>query len=238
MKIHRGIFAYLTFLPSLVFAEAELPSYDDPLKDKYVSYVGDNKFSEFFNTGEMGKGYSVVCDMGNAIPIPDKKGWYSNQPIYNLKFELRAKLLLNQKSGLRPSGFVLLTKKGVVLDSFKPIGDMLDGKWDGDHFNSWASEGTDIEVFSERFGKSGYAHFDLLEGNGFYYKQRDNKEADFFLSNCTKRVNKNLPIYDWRYDFEENSEKSLATQEAKTTPESKTTDLKTDIHTGRKKFRR
>jgi len=154
-------------------------------------------YNLFFQTGETADSYSVICDMGQAIPDSDKENWYTNKPIPSLKLELRARLALKDNKP-KPMGFIVITKNGEVLKRFSPIGDYIQGIWEGDVFNSWSATDTDIVVYSGRHGRDGLAEFDLLSGNGFYYKSLDKKPA-YFLSNCRKIHKKGLPVYDFAF---------------------------------------
>jgi len=171
--------------------------YGEPLKDSYQLSSG---FSEFYNTGKKAVGYSIYCDMGQAIPKSENEDWFSNKPIEGLRLKLHAVAVMESAFGsLKSLGFVTVTKGTDDLIIFKPLGDFVDGKWDGDTFNSWSNESTDIKVFNERYGRKGYAEFDLLSGNGFFYKGQERKEPDYFLSNCERTPVENLPVYDWKY---------------------------------------
>ncbi|WP_119968420.1 hypothetical protein [Shewanella japonica] len=82
--------------------------------------------------------------------------------------------------------------------TFSPLGDVIDNKWDGDVFNSWNANKTDIKVYSERFGVKGYAELDLIDGTGFYYKSSNDNDPSYFLSDCERIKKDNLPVYDWK----------------------------------------
>jgi hypothetical protein len=156
-------------------------------------------YKEFYQTGKNADSYSMICDMGQAIHDPKRTDWYTNKPIRGLKLELRARAaFVSVTSQIKPMGFVVVTKNSDVLIIFKPVGNYENGVWDGDVFNSWSATETDIDVYSERFGKSGYAHFDLMDGNGFFYKSDGRKQPDSFLSNCRRIKKEKLPVYDWK----------------------------------------
>lgn len=181
-------------------ASAEYAQLGAPLKQRYHSPV--EPASTLYQTKETFSSYSMECDMGNAIPDP-KKGdaWYVNKPVPGLKLELRAVAAMKDYNGKnKPIGFVVITKGGEILKTFRPIGDQIGEVWDGDVFNSWSADATDIKVFSERFGRSGYAYFDLLDGQGFYYKTENNKEPDYFLTNCRRIQAPALPVYELEFD--------------------------------------
>ncbi len=187
----------LAAILSLPVGAGEIADINSQLKKSYS--LSDTGYKEFYQTGNHADSFSMVCDMGQAIPNSERKGWYTNKPIAGLKLELRARATLIDMDGkIKPIGFVVVTKNNDILINFKPLGDMIKGVWDGDVFNSWSGTSTDISVYSERFGKSGYAHFDLLDGNGFFYKSDTNQSPDYFLSNCRRIKKKQLPVYDWR----------------------------------------
>jgi hypothetical protein len=148
----------------------------------------------------------MVCDMGQAIPDSEKENWYTNKPVQGLKLELRARAVIKSLGEYSPSGFVVVNKSGEDLIVFNPLGEYENGHWEGDVFNSWDGVDTEIEVFSERFGASGYAHFDLLSGNGFYYKTVHRNQPDYFLSNCRKIRKVGLPVYGWKYTYKDTKE--------------------------------
>ena len=43
-----------------------------------------------------------------------------------------------------------------------------------------------------------YAHFHLIDGNGFFYKSDNRKQPDYFLSDCSRIRKEKLPVYDWK----------------------------------------
>lgn len=167
-------------------------------------YQLEGTYDKFYQTGETIDSYSMLCDMGQALPDPKRENWYKNKPIPGLKLELQARAAFKSYDGnYKPMGFVVITKDDEILTAFKPLGDYIDGQWEGDVFNTWSGVNSDIEVFSERSGRKGYAYFDLMSGNGFYYKSNKSEEPDYFLSNCRKIKKEMLPVYDWKFDFEE-----------------------------------
>jgi len=172
--------------------------FGEPLKSEY--HLNGTGYDLFYQTGEVAESYSMMCDMGKAVPDPKKKNWFLNKPIYGLTLELRAKAAQRDyNNDIKPMGFVVIVKDKDVLITFKPIGEYVDGQWEGDTFNSWSGNSTDIKIFNERFGESGYASFNLLDGNGFYYKNADRDKPDYFLSKCKRIKKSNLPVYDWKY---------------------------------------
>jgi len=175
----------------------EIAKLNKPLKDSYkLSGLG---YKEFYRTGSFADSYSMVCDMGKAIPDPKQEDWYTNQPIKGLKLELRARAVIKGVSNeIKPMGFVVVSKNDDILITFKPVGNIENGVWHGDVFNSWSGTGTDIEVYSERFGAKGFAYFDLMDGNGFFYKKGRGSSPNYFLSDCKRIRKEKLPVYDWR----------------------------------------
>ena len=139
----------------------------------------------------------MTCDMGQAIPSLNKNGWYNNKEIPGLQLKLIAKAaFMDKNSQIKPMGFVIIVKNNDILYTFKPLGSYENGQWQGDVFNSWSAVNTDISVYSELYGKSGFAKFDLLDGNGFFYKTDKSETPDYFLSNCQRIKAQRLPIYD------------------------------------------
>lgn len=192
---------YLTILLLLIGSSkavdaGEIAALNEPLKS---SYKLDGAYKEFYQTGNYADSFSMICDMGQAIPDSRRPDWYTNTPIRGLKFELRARAaFISSNKQVKPMGFVVVTKDRDVFITFKPLGDYENGVWDGDVFSSWSGSSTDIQVYSERFGKSGYAHFDLMSGNGFFYKSGSSKEPEYFLSNCKRIKKEQLPVFDWK----------------------------------------
>lgn len=177
---------------------SEIAELGDPLKEEYK--LNGPGYKSFFKTGKVASSFSYICDMGQALPDAKKEDWYTNKPIPNLRLELRARAALERQDGsFDPMGFVVIVKGDDVLKNFKPLGDYNNGVWEGDVFNSWSDDKTDIVVHGERFGVSGFAEFDMLSGNGFYYKTKDEKSPSYFLSNCRRVQKNNLPVYDWRW---------------------------------------
>lgn len=183
-------------LPLTVAAD-ELPGLDEPLKQSYV--LKGDVTGTFAQTGKSAAGYSVICNMGQAIPNKKQgEDWYENRPIAGLTLELRAKLLQQtDPANLKPAGFVVLVKNGEVLKTFRPIGEMKGDVWVGDSFSSWGPD-TTIEVSNGGVGTDGFARINIIDGMGFYYNSR-NEEPAYFLSSCHKIPKPNLPVYDWHF---------------------------------------
>lgn len=178
---------------------AELPVQGEPLKKIYRDTYLEGMYVELYQTGKSTDSFSFICNMGQALPDTKKEGWYENKTIPGLSLELRARLVKESSDNIySTSGFVVVTKNREILKTFKPLGEYINGEWDGDFFNSWSRNGTKIEAFDGISGKDGYVSFDLLEGMGFYYKSRYDKPR-FFLSNCRRIKKKGLPIYKFRF---------------------------------------
>ncbi|MFC3194306.1 hypothetical protein ACFODZ_08650 [Marinicella sediminis] len=177
----------------------------EPIKKEYKQSLLDGIKSTYKQTGEFKDSFSMICDMGEAIEIEEKEGWYSNNPVPGLKLELRARAVTKMgETSFKASGFVVVTKNGDDLIVFKPIGNLENGVWNGDVFNSWDESATEIEVRSGRFGNDGYASFDLLDGKGFFYRN-NNPDPEYFLFNCKRIKKTGLPVYDWYHkDTESN----------------------------------
>jgi hypothetical protein len=196
MKYHLK-FLLLLICGSQTSGAGEIAGLNEQLKNSYK--LDGSGYKEFYQTGKLVDSFSMICNMGQAIPNSDKSNWYTNKPIQGLKLELRARVaFVSANKQAHPMGFVVVTKNSDDLITFKPIGDYENGVWDGDVFNSWSGTGTNIEVYSERFGKSGYAHFDLMDGNGFFYKSHSREQPDYFLSGCKRIKKEKLPVYDWK----------------------------------------
>ncbi len=167
-----------------------------PLFDDYIQY----------HTGEYADSYSMICEMGQAIPV---KGRYRNSPItYNyipivgLRLELIARLADKSVGNkLRSCGFVVVTENQEALLTFNQSGDYSDNeRWNWDNFICWYPKKEYIRVQSMRHNQGGYAsaYFDLRDGNGFYYKTKDNSKPDYRLYGCRKVLAQKLPVYDSR----------------------------------------
>lgn len=197
----RLILALLTFICFCAseMAFAQMAVLGEPLKKQYKFPAEEG--SVFYQSGEVVDSYSMTCDMGQALPNPTRgDNWYSNKPIPGLKFELRARAAIKNLAGvIEPAGFIVITKNGEVLKVFRPLGDFTPGYWDGDTFNTWSGTDTDIGVYSERFGADGYAHFDLLSGQGLYYKKRSAANPEYFLYGCRRIKKTGLPVYTWKF---------------------------------------
>lgn len=177
---------------------AEIAIHNEPLKSVFKL---QGAYDEFYDTGKRVDAYSFICNMGKAIPDVKKENWYLNKPVNGLRFELRARAAFNTDtavSGYKAMGFVVVTKNSEVLKVFKPLGEFVSGDWNGDTFISWDYGSSDISVCSEYHCYGGYAYFDILSGNGFYYKSKGG-EPDYFLSGCKRIKKTNLPVYDWRF---------------------------------------
>ena len=98
--IRSLIFFALTGLISLSVASSEKPTpdkpqaYNEPIKPEYR--LG---YAKFVKTDQTGDGYSVICDVGQALPNPSREGWYTNKQIYGLTFELRGRLVFENFAG-------------------------------------------------------------------------------------------------------------------------------------------
>lgn len=199
MQITSRAFLFVTLLWFSEIAIAEMAILGESLKKQY-RFEGAAAGVDY-QTGETADSFSMICDMGQAIPDSKKEGdWYINKPVSSLKLELRARIVSKRfNNAIVPHGFVVITKNGEVLKVFKPLGDYNNGRWEGDVFSVWGT-GPDIAVWSERLGESGYAKFDLLSGNGFYYKSLSRVEPDYFLSNCRRIKKIGLPVYKTKFD--------------------------------------
>jgi len=194
---------HLTYLalflsPCLVAGNPVIATLGEPLKEQYIVLDG-----VFYKTDKSDIAYSMSCDMGEANPNPEKDGWYINSPIKGLTLELEAigSIQSNAKR-YKSIGFVKVVKNGDVLKVFKPLGNYeSDGTWDGDIFNSWSSTETEIELKSERHGNDGFAYFDLMKGTGWYYKNKTQEAPNFMLTNCSRSMISELPVYDWKFDI-------------------------------------
>ena len=193
MKIANALVALVSILlASAGAASTEIAEYGEPLKAEYP----DPRVS-LHRTNETGFGYSMTCDMGAAIEDKVKEGWYTNRPIEGLTLQLKARIKLKSEWRNRTLGFVTIVKHGDVLRVFKPIGHYEDGGWVGDTFSSWGNEDTSIKLYNQRSGTEGYAHFDLIDGDGFYYESQDDRTPKYFLSNCRRIKKKFLPVYEY-----------------------------------------
>lgn len=166
----------------------------ESLKESYSSTVA----GRFYHNGHYADGISVICEMGQAVPSTEREDWYVNRPIAGLQLELRARAAIQYENGtVKSLGHIVIVKNGDVLKVFEPIGDWDSGEWDGDLLNSWPINQPEIRVFSQRHGRTGYAHFNLMDGMGFYYEYRQQTEPAYFLNDCRRIKKTDLPIYDW-----------------------------------------
>ena len=55
---------------------AEMAVIGEPLKKVYLYQSAGNVSAEFHQIGETTDTFSMICDMGQAIPIPERKAWY------------------------------------------------------------------------------------------------------------------------------------------------------------------
>ena len=165
------------------------------------AYVVNNSFTSFYQTGKYADSYSMICEMAQAIPDPTNNDKYISKPTLGLKLELRARATyIESITGIvRPIGFVVAVEEsGETLISFTPLGKNVNGLWDGDVFNSWNGTSTKINVYSGDQEKKAYAHFDLHDGTGLFYKTSSRTHPDYFLSKCERILKKNLPVYEWK----------------------------------------
>ena len=169
------------------YAHSEFAVLGDPLKDRYEQ--GD--YLALVSTGEKSDSYSYTCDMGEAVPIEDKEGWYNNRPVYGLKLELSAKAVIDMKASKVAAGFVSMVKNNTVLKTFKPLSIQV--------FSHWTMTDTDEEIGLGQYslGHGKLIQFDILDGKGFYYRDatEDDSPPDYFLSRCTKVKKTDLPVY-------------------------------------------
>lgn len=188
----------ISFLLASKLTVAEMAVLGEPLKERYRT----EGLGSFYQTGKKADSYSIICDMGQAVPDPKTaEDWYINKKIPGLGFELRAKAVIERENNTHWAvGFVVIVKNNDILKVFKPLGEYEKGKWTGDAFNSWSGTSTDIRVFSERFGMDGYASFDLMDGMGFYYQYQGQEGPSYFLSNCRRIKKSGLPVYDWNFN--------------------------------------
>jgi hypothetical protein len=186
-------------------ALAEKAVFGQPLKKEYVYHGSDGEPVGFTKqTGATADGFSVICDMGQAMPSLSRDGWYENKPIPGLRLEFRARAAKRHRSEyfgwdlIGSAGFVVVTKNNEVIKVFNPNGKHVGKVWTGDALHEWgAAEGTDLDAFD---GSSGtWARFDFMDGMGFYYEQ-GNSKPKYFLSNCRKIKKANLPIYETHFD--------------------------------------
>lgn len=186
-------------LAGAAIAQAVEPiPYGEQLKEAYpFSSTG-----KFYHTGEAADVFDITCDMGQAMPSTERENWYVNRPIAGLRLELKARAALRHYDGtVKAMGHVAVIKNGDPLKVFDPIGEWTSGEWDGDLLSSWPIDKPEVRLFSQRYGAKGYAHFNLMDGMGFYYNYRDQEEPAYFLSDCRRTKKSGMPVYDW--DFSE-----------------------------------
>jgi hypothetical protein len=167
-----------------------------PLRHEYVTgelNLFEKKFIYRFTKTDLTEdGFSVICNMGFAIPDDEKEGWYSDKPIAGFQLELRARAIINRFPGTEGdfvnAGYVVLARNGEIVKSLDPTKRSF--------LLTWSNSGPAIYVAHGSLdGAIGSLSFDLLSGNGFYYKDESEK-PDYFLSECRKIVKPNLPLYE------------------------------------------
>lgn len=196
MALYDLSFTCLLLSVATIAHAVEPIPYGEPLKDDYpFSTTG-----KFYHTGEVADVFNITCDMGQAMPSTERENWYVNRPVAGLKLALQARAALRQYDGtVKAIGHVAVIKNGDPLKVFDPIGEWRSGEWEGDLLNSWPVDQPEIRLFSQRYGAKGYAHFNLMDGMGFYYDYRDQEEPAYFLSNCRRSKKPRMPVYDWDF---------------------------------------
>ena len=145
-----------------------------PLKKEYfIDELFNYRTTEFYayrytRTASNMNGFSVICDMGQAIPDAENESWFKNNPILGLSLELRARAVIahsyDSDQFFYNVGFVVIVKNGEVMKSFDPP-----ESW---FLPWWTQSSTDISISNWKYGtKEDSLKFDLLSGNGFYYKE-------------------------------------------------------------------
>ncbi len=154
---------------------------DKPMKLVKVTKFSDHDEKETPSTQD---GFSITCHVGQAIPDKERgEKWYKNNPIYGLKFELRARLARTGAPNMS-AGYGVFSRNGEVLRTFMDSHDRpLFWKKEKGHVQKFGA-------FSEWFD------LDLLDGNGFFYNNVSAEAGpDYFLYNCKQITKKDLPVY-------------------------------------------
>jgi hypothetical protein len=182
MKINI-IFLFLLIYSTAVFPN-DIAIYGDELKSQYNSHPN----MLLFQTTKKASGVAIKCQLQktNGISIPE--AFFIMEPLATLEVY----------EGVKSIGFAYIKKFNDPVLIMKPIGNFSDGIWFGDVFSSWENNDIEYTVYSERAGASGIAHFDIIEGDGFYAKSIFNSAPDFSLINCRRRKVDNLPLYDFK----------------------------------------
>jgi len=183
---------------------------DNTLANEYV-YVVEPRPSEqphwwpteiyrSVKTDQTKKGYGLKCDIGRAVPIPEKEGWFKNEPIADMSFHLtviaiQTTTFTNTNIYEGNYGFAEVWR-GLeqVKRSSTPLGQIG---------ISWTNESADkLNIYLV----NDLAQIDLFEGQGFYYRNAltegqllyetiaNMPEPDYLLSDCEKRP-KEVPHY-------------------------------------------
>jgi hypothetical protein len=182
MKISMFYLMLLAY-STLVFSN-DVAIYGEELKPQYNTTPN----MLLAQTGEKAPGVSIRCQLikinGNLIP----EAYFVMEPLATLELY----------EGVKSMGFAYIEKYNEPVLLMRPIGNLSNGEWIGDVFSSWENNDIEYTVYSERGGASGIAHFNLIEGDGFYTKSFYNTSPDYGLRNCKRSKIDNLPLYEFK----------------------------------------
>lgn len=178
------IFLFLLTYSTVVFSN-DIAVYGEELKPQYNSYPN----MLLFQTAKKASGVAIRCKLKKANGGSIPEAYFIMEPVATL----------DDYEGVKSIGFAYIEKFNDPVLIMKPIGNFSNGIWLGDVFSSWENDNIEYTVYSERGGASGIAHFDIIEGDGFYAKSFFNSSPDFSLVNCKRSKVNNLPLYDFKF---------------------------------------
>jgi len=113
-------------------------------------------------------------------------------PSRGLKLELRAKAVVFHYNEKRALGFIVITRKGEVLQQLKPL-TTIDYKYP---LLEWKSEVVKNIIYTGRPTEDETVVFDAISGLGTLARHDDYvKENAYQLSDCNRITKYNLPVY-------------------------------------------
>lgn len=174
-------------------AVSEQAVFGEELKSRYSSSGSIYKNRYLVDIGENSFAYSFTCNMGEAIKDEAREDWYTNRPVDGLKLELRARAIIRHDlRGDMALGFVAIRKHADDLKIFKPDINYA--------FSIWDINNTYLTISGARLEGESSIYFDLLDGKGFYYRNLNSDDPDYFLSKCKRIKKEGLPVYEYLYE--------------------------------------
>ena len=170
------------------------PKYKEPLKSVYESASNDKYRTSLMDTEERGTGVALKCEVGQALPDPNRDGWFTNKPIPGLQLLAEPAFIVERELpnfSDRTHGWIVFVKNGEMLKQLEPKGD--------DWFLAWDVEAAEYSFSTGSDFRGPTLDFSLMSGNGFYYSASPNGSGrpEFFLSGCSRSKVVDLPVYDF-----------------------------------------